>query len=195
MPEAPKDVGAIALAWWRSLQRTTPSGERNPNADLGALARLRRAATPLEAAQEAQTIALYRRLYGERLDPRRLESVAVLAATLAHVRDGQPKERSAAAALGTPPGGDRPVLSELRMRRLCAARDAHEALRGFRGVVRLLDGAVPIRDLAPSVLDWLDPERGEMRRTRWLFAYHGAALADPYADRSPPDANATEAAR
>jgi CRISPR type I-E-associated protein CasB/Cse2 len=81
--------------------------------------------------------------------------------------------------LGAPKGEDQPLMSDLRMRRLCAARDGTEAMRGFREAVLLRGGAVPIPDLARSILDWLDDDRGDRRRTRWLFDYHGAGIAAP----------------
>jgi hypothetical protein len=52
-------------------------------------------------------------------------------------------------------------------------------MRGFREAVLLRGGAVPIPDLARSILDWLDDDRGDRRRTRWLFDYHGAGIAAP----------------
>jgi CRISPR system Cascade subunit CasB len=178
MPEANERGparGREALIWWRSMQRLTP----NPNADTGALARLRRAGSPIEAAQEAQTNGLYRRLFGGRWNVRDAEATTALAATLAHVREHRDGRERTAALLGTPKGENQPLMSDLRMRRLCAARDGAEAMSGFREAVLLLGGRAPIPDLAESVLDWLDDDRGDRRRTRWLFDYHGAGIAAP----------------
>lgn len=182
MSEAGKtfSVGREALIWWRSMQRVNQDGSANPKADTGALARLRHAATPIEAAEEEQTSRLYRRLFGSQWIARNAETVAVLAATLAHVRDHRDGRERMGALLGAPKGSDQPALmSDLRMRRLCAAREGAEAMRGFREAVLLLGGTAPIPDLAESILDWLDDDRGDKRRTRWLFDYHGAGIAAP----------------
>ena len=176
--------GQQCATWWQALQRTRQDGTSNPNADPGALARLRRAPTIVEAAQEPQTIALYRRLHGARLDVRKLEATAVVAAVLAGIRADA--TGSAAELLGRPPrNGDQPVMSPLRMRRLTSARDAKETLRGFREAVALLGGAAPVADVASSILDWLDDDRADRRKTRWLYHYHSAGIADPTHEAEP----------
>jgi CRISPR system Cascade subunit CasB len=96
-----------------------------------------------------------------------------------------------ATLLGGTGGGDQPLLSEVRMRRLCEARDGATALRGFREAVLLLGRTAPILDLARSVIDWLDPERGDRRRTRWLFDYYSAGFAAPPMDKERTTENAS----
>jgi CRISPR system Cascade subunit CasB len=80
-------------------------------------------------------------------------------------------------------------MSDVRMRRLCAAHDGAEAMRGFREAVLLLGGVAPIPDLAESILDWLDDDRGDKRRTRWLFDYHGAGIAAPSTEETKAEAS------
>lgn len=185
-PEACRD-------WWRELQREWPNGETNHQADPGALARLRRASSPMEAAQEMQTIALYRRLHGAKFNEQKLAATAVVAAVLAHIRkntadeDSDDRGKSTAELLGR---GDPPVMSPLRMRRLTSARDARETLRGFREAVALLKGRAPVADVAISILDWLDDFQADRRKTRWLYAYHGASIADPTRSEAPANTGA-----
>ncbi len=166
--------------WWRSLQRHQADGTANPTADPGALARLRRAASPLDAAKEPQTIELYRRLHCARFDARKLEATAVVAAVLAGIRADAPGPT--AELLGK---GEQPVMSPLRMRRLTSARNVEETLRGFREVVSLLGGTAPVADVALSILDWLDDDRADRRKTRWLYHYHSAGIADPTREGEP----------
>jgi len=172
---------AIAAEWWRGLQRTTGDGKPNPGADPGALARLRRCATPIEALTESATIQLCRRLGGKADHFRRVESIATLAILLSHVRDDL-KASTLGAMLGATREGEMAVMSDLRLRQLMAARDAQELLRGLREALSLLGGQAPVEDLAGLVLNWFHPTHGERTRTRFLFAYHGAIDAAPPAN-------------
>ena len=176
-----RDWPKVCREWWAGLQRINPDTKQpNPRADTGALARLRRASTPVEAAQEQQTIALYRKLQGPEFNERKLESIAVIAAVLAHIRS-EPESNSAthiksptAAALGQ---GDAPAMSPLRLRRLTAAQDAPEVLRTFRETVSLLRGKADVADVAISIIDWLDEYRADRRKTFWIYDYHSAGFA------------------
>lgn len=174
-----------AANWWRSLQRRDKQGNRQSTSDPGTLARLRRAVAPLDAMQERHVQLLYRWLgfkpyQGEHFSWQNVERVATLAMVLAHIRadaDGYLGQK-----LG---GGEQPVMSDLRVRRLCAARDAAETVRGFREAVGLLGGTAPVKDTAALVLDWLDDDRRDRIRARFLFDYHGASSAWP--DAGQPD--------
>jgi CRISPR system Cascade subunit CasB len=192
-----RDAGRAAFEWWKSLQRYNSDGKPHvATADPGALARLRRAATPVEAWQSPQTARLFRMLYGleENFHADKANAVGVLAATLSHVRkderekDGRPQRTARLLGAARVKGSDQPLMSDLRMRRLCAARDPVEVMRGFREAVLLLDSEVPVADLAASVLDWTAGERGEWRRIRWLFDYHDAGGAAPAHDQSQMEA-------
>lgn len=157
-----------AETWWHGMQ---PAGTRP--GDPGALARLRRASTPLEAAAEAATIRLYRALPGgDRFDEDRMARVAVLAAVLATVRaDRRGRFGGFATHLGS---GDRPRLSQARLSRLLAVRTETEALRGFREAVGLLGGVADVRDVTRTVLGWTDPDWATRTRARFVYHYHGA---------------------
>jgi CRISPR system Cascade subunit CasB len=190
-PTKPQTRGKKCADWWRSLQRSKEDGSPNHQPDPGALARLRRAATPLVAAEEFQTMRLYHRLFDAGDWEKKLEAVAVVAAVLADVRKN---ERKLAKGIANAPtasllGGKEPVMSALRLRSLMSAGTPLDTLRGFRQVVALLGGRAPIDDLAESILDWLDPAKADLRKTRWLFAYFGEAAAAPDDTADDPDAD------
>lgn len=183
MSEKSKGVrpGELAASWWRSLNGFGEAAVPDP----GALARLRREISPAHAWGEPAVAALYRRL-GFGLDDRdrRMEPVALLAMTLAHVREEI--DGPFGKALGANEDGKPARMHPLRVRRLTAARDSAETLRGFREAVALLGAKAPLADLAECVLDWNDPKRGDAARSRFLFAYHGAAFAAPRAGDDDP---------
>ena len=135
----------------------------------------------MEALTEPVVYRLYREMSAGTYDERRAEAVAVLAMVLAHVRDdfegGKLGHLLAA--------GDPPKLGALRLKRLTSARDGDEVLRCFRESVALLRDTVPVVDLASIVLGWMDVDRRNQIRTRFLFDYHGAQFAPPDA---PSDA-------
>lgn len=164
-----KDRGTVARDWWRSLQPTLPDGSPNPRGNSGALARLRRAATPADAALEPVTYDLLRRL-GQ--SEHRWEPVATLAATLAHVREDEPKT-SVAGQLGHRTD-DRPVLSPARFQALIQADLWADRMIALRRAIGLVESRrINVADLAESLLFW-----GEKTRMRWVFAYHRAALPE-----------------
>jgi CRISPR system Cascade subunit CasB len=169
-----------ARDWWRALQPLDLEGRR-VSGDRAALARLRRCASPLEAASEPAAIALYRKL-GLDHPERDLPRVAVLAGVLAHVRAST--RGSLARQLGSPPGGEPQdaLLKPLRFKRLVAARGPDETMTAFRRVVHILDGEANVRDLARLMLAWDAAGLGDRVRTRFAFDYHGARFAAPGAE-------------
>ena len=169
--------GQIARRWWETLQNTRKDGTANPARDPAALARLRRAATPIDALEEPSVFDLYKKLGFSRVDfERRLPRVAVTAAVLAHIRtDGGDKgfRRRFAEMLGQ--GGERRLMSELRFKRLLAATEDKDLLVTFRRAVALAGKKdIDVGDVASSLLDW-----SERRRMRWAFDYYGAGIAAP----------------
>lgn len=147
--------------WWRELMPDEATGRRG---DRAVLARLRRAATPLEAVEEEATIDLARRLGG---GLRTLDDVAVCAAVLAHVRqdDGSPIARRVGPVPGDPTR--RPLMSALRFRRLIQADVPEDKLIQFRRLLALADRKANVTDLASALLDW-----SERRRRDWIFRYY-----------------------
>ena len=166
-----------ARDWWRALQPLDLEGRRVPG-DRAALARLRRCASPLEAASEPATIALYRKL-GLDHPERDLPRVAALAGVLAHVRARRPRSARAstrtsagrrtagraaqAAALQAADGHPRAGRDDDRL----PARRSHPRQRGERTRSRPADAGLGRAGL------------GDRVRTRFAFDYHGAAFAAP----------------
>lgn len=176
----PKDrsEAGIARRWWTEIQ-----------GDSGARARLRRAADPFEALQEGAAIqlarALNRKPTAERVAP--FLQVGALAALLAQLRNDRPG--AIAARLGQ--GHERPSYSALRFRRLMSAERPNEILLQFRRTLYALDHEADVADLATSVLYW-----NERTKTRWVYAYYGAADAapdNPNAPDNPHDKEETAA--
>src|SRR5262245_53647797 len=120
----PASWSQTARRWWETHQDRRKDGSPNPVRDRASLARLRRAARPVDALEEPSVFDLYKRLGFGRADlERRLPRVAVVAAVLSHVRaDAAPGEsgfrRRFAEILGQ---GARPPMSPLRFKRLLVA--------------------------------------------------------------------------
>jgi CRISPR system Cascade subunit CasB len=110
----PKDRGRLARAWWSRLQPVDAEGIKLPG-NRSALARLRRCSSPLEAATEPETAALFAKLGTHAND---IGRVAVLASVLSHVREEPRPAPRIARAIGAPPGGDRTTRSS----NLCGSR-------------------------------------------------------------------------
>ena len=171
--------GQIARRWWEMLHDTTrKDGSPNPARNPAALARLRRAARPVDALEEPSVFDLHRQLGFSRHEfERRLSRVAVVAAVLAHVRvDAKPGSngfrRRFADLLGR---GERPLMSALRFKRLLAATEDTDLMITFRRAVALAGKKdIDVGDVAETLLDWSD-----RRRMQWAFDYYGAGSAAP----------------
>lgn len=170
-----------ALEWWQRL--------RDPkNGDPGALARLRRSRSTVEAIQTPEAIALARRLGAlprDGLAPDwRMRAALDLARVLAHVREHESTRHPMRAAgwktfagsrRESDAGDDRPLLSEARFRRLLQTGDGEEKVSAFTRLVVLLGGVVKVDDLARDFIRWNHPEYGDRVRERWAFLYYAAA--------------------
>jgi CRISPR system Cascade subunit CasB len=173
-------IGAKAAGWWQGLQPAyTPGGRPG---DRGALARLRRCATLLEAASEPATIALCRRLEGRERD---LDRAALIAAVLAHVRKDNPS-MTVARQIGRQQDNSA-AMSDLRFRRLLGAETDDERLTAFRRLVAIAGRTLNVSDLAASLWHWGD----ERRRLAWIYAYYDAPdvqaqAAAPHATEDAP---------
>ncbi|MDE0456272.1 MAG: type I-E CRISPR-associated protein Cse2/CasB [Chromatiales bacterium] len=152
----------VALGWWQRLtRRDGPNlGQRR-----AALARIRRAATPVEVMQEPEALRLIERL------PRNPDRVAQLAGVLAFVRETD--ERNVARSIGRPTLDDdeRALVSEGRFRRLLQTQN-DEIMEAMRRLVRMAKGKLNVHDLSSSILDWGDGYRGDRVKRRWIFDYY-----------------------
>ena len=181
-----EEQAAAASAWLATLRPREING-RLIDGDRAALAKLRRASSVMEAAAEPATADLYKNLKFTRPD-RDLARAAVVAAVLAHVRDGTWEK--VAEVIGRPRAGkgSTKLITPLRLKRLLAAREPDDVLIAFRRVVAILDQKANVRDLAIQILAWTDGVHGDLTRTRFAFDYHGAGQFAPGADTatSPP---------
>jgi CRISPR system Cascade subunit CasB len=169
--------GQTARHWWGELQDTNKDGRQNRTRNPAALARLRRAAVPAEALEEPSVFDLYRRLGFARRDIEHwLTRVAVVAAVLAHIRsDASPTDNGYRRGFAEMLGGENPIMSPLRFRRLLEATEDRDLLIVFRRAVALAGAKnINVGDVAASLLDWSD-----RRRMRWAFDYYGAGVASP----------------
>jgi CRISPR type I-E-associated protein CasB/Cse2 len=101
----------------------------------------------------------------------------LVACVLAHVREDEPRPKVARAA-GPQPNGES-LLSALRFRRLLNVRGEEDCSIAFRRLAALLGKKVNIKDLAQSLLEWNDEEKGDRCRTCWAFDYYDAGFAAP----------------
>lgn len=174
MTEKPTE---IAAAWWRSLQPYLSDGRRNPAADRGALADLRRASV-VQAMDHPATHGLFHALGYAR--PRDITRAALCAAVLASVRENDARLHPAR-ALG-PASSDAPetaVMSPLRFRRLMEAMEPEDRLIALRRAVMLAGRTLHVRFLAGACLAWSDRTRRD-----WIFQYYNAGFAAPDADET-----------
>ena len=178
--KSPAEERSIAFQWWRGLQPSFSNGERNPNADRAALARLRRADL-LAAMQDPATFDLFRKL--ERHCPDDLPAVALCAAVLACVREDRPERP--ARTLGPPSieTVEQAAMKPLRFRRLIEAETPEDRLLMLRRAVQLAERKLNIRELAAACLDWSDG-----RRQHWIFEYYNAGFAAPASEPTSEDA-------
>ncbi|GJL83251.1 MAG: hypothetical protein DHS20C01_28850 [marine bacterium B5-7] len=140
---------SIMLQWWRDLEN-----------DKGARAELRRCTSPeavmLHPAYARMHYRLASSLSGQWNWEYRLAAVAGL---LAHVR--KPTKKFLAEEMG----GRKPVVSELRFRRLLQCKPDELYGRMIR-VLRMLDNTANTQDLIRSVFHWNDRVR-----KRWALKY------------------------
>ena len=155
----------IACDWWQRL-----TGRDGPH--LGprraTLARIRRAATPIEVMQEPETLRLIERL------PHNPDRVAQLAGILAFVRESEGRNVARAIGRASLDDGDRALVSEGRFRRLLQAQD-NELMDAMRRLVRTARGTLNVQDLSSAILDWGDGYRGDRVKRRWIFDYYNVA--------------------
>ena len=167
----------IAHDWWKRL--TANEGAR-PGQRRAALARMRRASTPLEVMQISDALRLI-----ERLPYQSEYRVAALAGVLAFVRETD--ERSVARRIGRDSLDDdqSALVSENRFRRLLQVQDSG-LMEGMRRLVRMNKGKLNVRDLAAAILYW-----GDGVKKRWIFDYYGVHMGVRSVEGSPETPNTT----
>lgn len=182
-------VGRAAGKWWRGLQ----PDEMGSGGDRGALARLRRAASPGEALLQPETLKLYgavRRLLEKPPSETQTTALATTAAVLAAVSGtGSPMtfaEMLGRTAEGRPLGDEQPLMSPARFGTLMRASDWSARFTHLRRAVQLLGGGgFNIARFADDLFWWND-----RTRRRWIFEYYGQGRDAPGTEQPPGDTTA-----
>jgi len=154
------DVGKVTYEWWNAALSDSGSGK-------AARAKLRRTTTPAEILSIAQVHDLYTAL-GRSISPDRL---ALIAATLARVRESDPKPL---ARLFGQKNGETPALSEMRFQTLIRTTDPAALIAPLRRALAVVGNRANVGHLARDLYYW-----GENIRVKWCFDYYGAPLAAP----------------
>lgn len=174
----PTTIGELCKEWWAEYC--------DPKAvDPAVRARLRRCRSAAEALAIAPAIGLARRLGGDRVErdalDRRFERALGLARLLAHVSSDASEPVMRIAGYPRFPGeresgddGNRPLLSEVRFKRLLLAPPSEELLTTLIRLLAQVDGRANIARLAQDVWWWND-----RTRERWAFEYYAAGVAAP----------------
>ena len=158
-----RKFATTAERWWRELTSEDSGQKKTRGPRRAALARLRRAKTPLEILQEPEALRLIERLAGAPPD-----RVAILAGVLAYVREHD------AQLVGSAIGRDKlddetALMSENRFRRLLQV-SSNELLDPMRRLVHLTKGKANVFDLSFAILCW-----GERVKKHWIFRYYGVS--------------------
>ena len=123
-----------------------------------------------------------------RTDDERIGAALDLARVLAHVKshDGSKRVMQSAGWKFFPgdrkesdAGEDRPVVSQVRFRRLLSIDSGEPLVASFVRLVRQLDSEVNVAEIATDFLDWSHPIRGPKVRNKWAFDYYAAGIAAP----------------
>ena len=166
--EAAKSAGVVAQNWWRGLAQSD-DGKPAQGSRRAALAKLRRAASPLEVMMEPHALRLVHGLPGFNVD-----RVAVVAGVLAYVREDVDARIIRVVGRSSLEDEMSAMLSENRFRRLLQTPpDNLLLLEAMRRLVRLAKKA-NVADLAESLL-----YRGDRRKKQWIFDYYRASSVTP----------------
>jgi len=153
--------------WWESLEDNR-----------GARARLRRAEHPDDVLLTEPFFQFLCQMPADWSEPANLSTSAIIAATLAHVR------QSFASQLASPNKevSDKPCMSEFRFQQLQKSRDPEEFFMRLLRAVRLADNKVNLFSLADSILHWMKEYRFGINRepqkrlaVRWANDYYVAS--------------------
>ncbi|HON81885.1 MAG TPA: type I-E CRISPR-associated protein Cse2/CasB [Methanoregulaceae archaeon] len=148
-------VSGFLLQWWEDLDKRR--GDR---------AELRRCKLP----EEVLFLPSYYRLRLPMIqyDGFNDTSLGTVAGVVSHAKRSDSSERFAEQLAKKPPGGDSPVMSELRFRKFLSIREPNALFREGIRAVRLLDGVVNIPDLAQGLYWW----KNSRTRQEWARFYY-----------------------
>ncbi len=158
------------LRWWYLL-----------NERRGDRARLRRAEGPDDVLLSEPFFHFLQQMPEEWASPKpyRLQTSALVAAALSHVKQHQEGKHFAAQLAA--PKGEKAKMSELRFEQLQKSRSPEEFLRRLRRAICLLDGKADVLYLADGILLWMNEYRDGVDRkpanrfaVRWAVEYYKA---------------------
>lgn len=191
--------------WWMALQPRKlgdppPKDASLATFDRGTRARLRRCKDADELLSDPAALVLADRLIRNGSDrwplvdePDTHSHVALAAGVLVRIKRDQADGKTLALHLGQPAqGSERPVMSEIRFRRLQDTRSPVELLLQWQRAVQLVE-ATDVAQLADDLLTWLAElglpfGRGsDSVKFRWAYDYYlaardRAAAKDPVSD-------------
>jgi CRISPR system Cascade subunit CasB len=148
--EADKPLGQALQKWWEELQLR--------NADRAELRRAESVAEIILLPAFQRVCIRFKPFFQHEKNWE--DRFAAITGLLAHVRSTT-RDTLAYTMSGNP----KPVVSELRFRRLIQ-RDRNELFISMIRVLRMLDGKANLHDLAHSVYYWGDPVKRD-----WAFTY------------------------
>ena len=159
-----KNSAAIAATWWSGLTSEAPERRASRGSRRAVLARLRRAATPLEVIQESEALRLIAELPEENPD-----RVATLVGILAFVRESDDQRIARAIGRTSLDDDQSALMSEGRFRRLLQV-PGEDLMDPMRRLVRLTKGKANVYDLSFALLRW-----GDKVKKHWIFEYYGVS--------------------
>lgn len=195
--------------WWRALQPREPGSAALPDElaslDRGSRAALRRCDNADALLQVAATYKLGSRLIAlesSKAWPRLTDTaichewLAVVAGVLAHVKDAPKDDCTLAWHLGNAAGNERPLMSEMRFKRLQRAQEADDIYLQCRRAVQLAKDKADVAQLADDLLARLiEQNRPAMRASdsvkfRWAYDYYLTARQRAAASNLPEEKTA-----
>lgn len=170
VPRLSAPVLATLQGWWRNLSDDTASGLWKADR-----ARLKRCANltdvTLSPAYHRIHVALSRAHLPHTWNDRENDRLAAIVGLAARLKPGSEDAASLPQAMGRwVKGSDKPVVSELRLRRVLENDDIEALFTSLTRIVPMVQGAVDVQSLAVDVFHW-----GDVVRKRWAYQYYGAA--------------------
>ena len=181
---SPSGGSEAARNWW---QRTCSMEKGSPEVR----AKLRRCHGRVDAAMLPQALMLGKMLVpdvGGDGEGKGFGTALDLARVLAHVKSDQREMPMRAVGWKRFPTGsgddERPVLSELRFKRLLQATDGEARVEGFIRLLAIMDGTANVAEITRAFRGWGHPD-GYMQK-QWAFTYYNAANYAPDAVAEHP---------
>ena len=166
-----------ARNWW---QRTCSMEKGSPEVR----AKLRRCHGRVDAAMIPQALMLGKMLVSNDhtdVNGERFGTALDLARVLAHVKTDDERMPMRVAGWEKFPTGSgeekRPILSELRFKRLLQATHGEARVDGFIRLLAIMDGKANVAEITDAFRGWSHPDG--YKQKKWAFAYYNAANYAP----------------